>query len=51
MGLSDEELSVMGENVRRLVEANYLWPAIAEQMKAAYTWILNDREKPECVNV
>jgi len=41
MGLSDEERRAMGENGRRLVETKYTWPAIAEQMKAAYVWILN----------
>jgi glycosyltransferase involved in cell wall biosynthesis len=41
MGLSDDERRAMGENGRRLVETKYTWPAIAEQMKAAYVWILN----------
>lgn len=49
MGLSDEERRAMGENGRRLVAARYTWPAIAEQMKAAYAWILNGGEKPDCV--
>jgi acetyl esterase/lipase len=39
----------MGENGRRLVEAKYTWPAIAEQMKAAYAWILNGGELPPSV--
>ena len=51
MSVSDEERYAMGENGRRLLEAKYTWPAIAEQMKAAYTWMLNDREKPECANL
>jgi glycosyltransferase involved in cell wall biosynthesis len=41
MDLSDGERRAMGENGRRLVEEKYAWPAIAEQMKAAYEWILN----------
>ena len=49
MGLSDEERRAMGENGRRLVAARYTWPAIAEQMKAAYAWVLNGGEKPDCV--
>jgi len=49
MELSDEERRAMGENGRRLVEAKYTWPAIAEQMKAAYAWILDGGEKPDCV--
>jgi len=42
MTLSDEDRSAMGVNGRNLVEAKYTWPAIAEQMKSAYEWILND---------
>jgi len=49
MSLSDEERCAMGENGRRLVETKYTWPAIAEQMKLAYEWILNGGDKPECV--
>lgn len=49
MSLSDEERHAMGENGRRLVEAKYTWPAIAEQMKAAYAWILNGGELPPSV--
>jgi glycosyltransferase involved in cell wall biosynthesis len=51
MGLSDEERCAMGENGRRLVETKYTWPAIAEQMKAAYEWIANGREPPESVSI
>jgi glycosyltransferase involved in cell wall biosynthesis len=36
MGLTDGERCAMGENGRRLVEAKYTWPAVAERMKAAY---------------
>lgn len=49
MGLSDDERRAMGENGRRLVEAKYTWSAIAEQMKAAYAWIVNGGEKPDGV--
>jgi len=51
MNLSDEERRTMGENGRKLVDAKYTWPAIAEQMKSAYAWILNGGEKPDCVDV
>jgi len=51
INLSDDERHAMGENGRRLVEAKYTWPAIAEQMKAAYAWILNGGDKPDCVCV
>lgn len=49
MSLSDEERRAMGENGQRLVEAKYTWPAIAEQMKAAYAWILNGGDVPPSV--
>lgn len=51
MGLSDEERRAMGVNSRQLVAAKYTWPAIAEQMKQAYEWILNDGITPECVKI
>jgi len=51
MSLSDEERHAMGENGQKLVEAKYTWPAIAEQMKAAYAWILNGGQIPPCVRV
>jgi glycosyltransferase involved in cell wall biosynthesis len=40
MGLSDEERRAMGENGCKLVEAKYTWPAIAVQMKAAYSRVI-----------
>jgi glycosyltransferase involved in cell wall biosynthesis len=49
MGLSDDERRAMGENGRKLVEVKYTWPAIAEQMKAAYAWILNGGDVPPSV--
>jgi glycosyltransferase involved in cell wall biosynthesis len=49
MGLTDEERRIMGENGQRLVAAKYTWPAIAEQMKQAYEWVLNGGEPPSCV--
>lgn len=51
MGLRDEELRAMGENGRRLVKNRYTWPAIADQMKSAYEWLLTGGEKPDCVRV
>ncbi len=48
MRLSDEERRTMGENGRRLVEAKYTWPAIAEQMKAAYEHVLQISSQPLC---
>ena len=51
INLSDDERHAMGENGRRLVEAKYTWPAIAEQMKAAYAWILNGGDTPPYVRL
>ena len=49
MVLSDEERRAMGANGGKLVEAKYTWPAIAEQMKAAYAWVLNGGDVPSSV--
>jgi Glycosyltransferase len=49
MSLTDEKRQMMGENGRRLVDAKYTWPAIAEQMISAYKGILHDSERPTCV--
>jgi glycosyltransferase involved in cell wall biosynthesis len=51
MNRTNEERRAMGENGRKLVEAKYTWPAIAEQMKAAYAWILNGGQLPPFVRV
>jgi glycosyltransferase involved in cell wall biosynthesis len=51
MSLTDEERHQLGLNGRRLVEAKYTWPAIADQMKRTYEWVLQGGEKPECVRV
>lgn len=51
MCLTDEERRAMGENGRRLVKNRYTWPAIADQMKSAYEWLLTGGEKPDCVRV
>jgi glycosyltransferase involved in cell wall biosynthesis len=51
INLSDDERHAMGENGRRLVEAKYTWPAIAEQMKVAYAWILEGGDTPPYVRL
>jgi glycosyltransferase involved in cell wall biosynthesis len=51
MGLSDEDRRTMGENGRKLVDAKYTWPAIAEQMKSAYAWILEGGDTPPYVRL
>jgi glycosyltransferase involved in cell wall biosynthesis len=49
MGLCDEERRIMGENGKLLVESKFTWPAIAEQMKVAYNWLVEGGERPTCV--
>lgn len=51
MNLTDGERHVMGENCRKLVAAKYIWPVIADQMKAAYHWMLNGGTPPACVRL
>ena len=46
---TDEELSVLGRNGRRLMEEHYSIEAIAKKMKLLYEWILSERAKPEFV--
>lgn len=46
---TDEDLSVLGRNGRRLMEEHYSVEAIAEKMKALYEWILGKRTKPNFV--
>lgn len=45
----NEELSAMGMRGRRLVEANYQWPGIADKMLEFYDWILNGGKQPDFV--
>jgi len=43
------ERAAMGARGRKLVEENYLWPAIAEKFIRFYEWILKGGEKPSFV--
>lgn len=47
--LSDEQREEMGARGRALVECEYSWPRIAEQMIEVYRWVLGDGPKPDCV--
>ena len=51
MSLTDEQRRMMGENGRHLVESKYTWPAIAEQMRQSYEWVVYGGEKPTCVRM
>lgn len=49
LNATNEELQVMGENGRRLMEERYSVEAIAEKMKDLYEWILGCGDKPAYV--
>lgn len=51
VGLSEAERRALGENGRRLVEAGYTWPAITQQMKQAYEWVLNGGKRLDGVQI
>jgi len=46
---TNKERAAMGARGRKLVEENYLWPAIAEKFILFYEWILKGGKKPEFV--
>ncbi|MGN1256150.1 MAG: glycosyltransferase [Bacteroidaceae bacterium] len=46
---SDEQLTLMGDNGRKLMEARYSVEAVAERFELLYRWILGKGEKPEFV--
>lgn len=49
LATSDQELREMGLRGRELVEKKYLWPAIAENMRVFYNWLLEGGDKPDFV--
>lgn len=48
LNTSKEELAMMGENGRKLIERRYSVEAVAKEMKILYEWIMGG-EKPEFV--
>lgn len=48
-GMTGSNRRAMGECGRSLVERDYSWPRIAEQMIELYRWVLGDGPKPDCV--
>ena len=50
LGLSDDQRRAMGRRARELINQRYTWPRVAEQMAAVYGWLLNQRDRPECVH-
>jgi glycosyltransferase involved in cell wall biosynthesis len=49
LNLSADELDAIGRRGRRLVEKQFSWTRVAEDMTAVYTWVLSGGPKPECV--
>jgi poly(glycerol-phosphate) alpha-glucosyltransferase len=43
------DLRSLGQNGRSLVERQFTWPQVAEQMKEVYEWVLGGGSKPGCV--
>lgn len=48
---SDEQLSLMGDNGRKLMEERYSVEAVAELFEQLYNWILSYDVKPDFVNI
>ncbi len=47
--LDPDERRAMGKCGRRLVEEQYSWPGVAEEMTAAYRWLLGDGPRPASI--
>lgn len=46
---SGEELVNKGRRGRLLAEEHYQWPAIANDMRLVYDWLLGDADRPSCM--
>ncbi len=51
MEMSESEREAMGAKGRALVETNFSWPRIGEQMRSVYEWVLGGGTPPECVRL
>jgi poly(glycerol-phosphate) alpha-glucosyltransferase len=47
--MNQSELEAMGARGRRLVEEQFQWPRVVQQMTGVYDWILGFSPKPDCV--
>jgi glycosyltransferase involved in cell wall biosynthesis len=47
--LDPDERTAMGTRGRRLVEEQYSWPGVAEEMTAAYRWLLGEGSRPASI--
>jgi glycosyltransferase involved in cell wall biosynthesis len=48
MAMSDEARREMGARGRELAQ-RYEWTGIAQQLHAAYRWLLGQQERPDCI--
>lgn len=49
ISLSDEERTQMGIRGRRLIENNYNWNKVADQMIELYQWVLGNGDSPKTI--
>lgn len=49
--LRQEELDKIGCNGYELVKEKFTWEKVAEQMTEVYSWIINGKDKPDCVKL
>ncbi len=49
INLPPEERQAMGQRGRKLVEQNYSWDKIGQEMVSVYEWMLGGGPQPECV--
>lgn len=48
--LLHEDLEVVGEAGRSLVERSYSWPKVAQELISVYQWTLGEGDAPPCVH-
>ena len=51
LSTSVEVLAMMGSNGRAWMQRDFAWPAIAEQMSAAYQWLSAGGARPACTRI
>lgn len=47
--VTDATRRAMGRRGRQLVEDQYSWPGVAEQMNATYRWLAGEGDRPGCI--
>jgi glycosyltransferase involved in cell wall biosynthesis len=47
--MSDQERELMGERGRELVREKFIWPKVAQQMRAVLGWLLHGQPRPPFV--